>query len=122
MPFQQRSRWHSSQSNQADLRHTSRYFAGQFSLFSAPMVMPGHMAMNDMEMVLPLNRRILNAILKNQIDRTSLKVVLVPRTGTVDQNMLEGSVGSIGSNGEFTLSATASKTRNPVLIECDFDG
>lgn len=73
------------------------------------MVMPGHMAMNDMEMVLPLNRRILNAILKNQIDRTSLKVVLVPRTGTVDQNMLEGSVGSIGSNGEITLSATASK-------------
>jgi hypothetical protein len=122
MPFQQRSRWHSSQSDQGDLRHTSRYFAGQFSQFSAPMVMPGHMAMNDMEMVLPLNRRILNAILKNQIDRTSLKVVLVPRTGTVDQNMLEGSVGSIGSNGEFTLSATASKTRNPVLIECDFDG
>lgn len=86
------------------------------------MVMPGHMAMNEMEMVLTLNRRIQNAILKNQIDRTSLKVVLVPRTGTVDQNMLEGSVGSIGSNGEFTLSATASKTRNPVLIECDFDG
>jgi tyrosinase len=95
--------------NQADLRHTSRYFAGQFSLFSAPMVMPGHMAMNEMEMVLTLNRRIQNAILKNQIDRTSLKVVLVPRTGTVDQNMLEGSVGSIGSNGEITLSATASK-------------
>ncbi len=95
--------------NQADLHHTSRYFAGHFSLFSAPMVMPGHMAMNDMEMVLPLNRRIQNAILKNQIDRTSLKVVLVPRTGTVDQNMLEGSVGSIGSNGEFTLNVTASK-------------
>jgi len=73
------------------------------------MVMPGHMAMNEMEMVLTLNRRIQNAILKNQIDRTSLKVVLVPRTGTVDQNMLEGSVGSIGSNGEITLSATASK-------------
>jgi hypothetical protein len=109
MPFQQRSRWHSSQSNQSDLRHTSRYFAGQFSLFSAPMVMPGHMAMNDMEMVLPLNRRIQNAILKNQIDRTSLKVVLVPRTGAVDQNMLDGPVGTIGAAGEFALSVTASK-------------
>lgn len=98
-----------SQSDQADLHHTSRYFAGQFSLFSAPMVMPGHMAMNQMEMVLTLNRRIQNAILKNQIDHTSLKVVLVPRTGAVDQNMLVGPVGTIGAPGEFDMSVTASK-------------
>jgi hypothetical protein len=98
-----------SQSDQADLNHTSLYVAGQFSLFSAPLVMPGHMAMNEMEMVLTLNRRIQNAILKNQIDHTSLKVVLVPRIGTVDQNMLDGPVGTIGAAGEFALSVTASK-------------